>query len=107
MPLIIKQEEKVLEIMEDQLLPDGLRYCYLPAKQNDIAPKTGKPKYLPIDACQSYGIGCSSNEKYLQPGRQKRSFTSGLIKAGEKLLHGSPGGFLIEMVKTIDKPIYN
>ena len=44
----------------------------------------------------------------MQPGRQKRSgFTSGLIKAGEKLLDGLPGGFLIEMVKTLAKPIYN
>ena len=29
------------------------------------------------------------------------------MKAGEKLLNGSLGGFLIEMVKTIAKPIYN
>ena len=105
MPAIIEREEKVLEMMEDQLLPDGSGYCYLPAKQNDLAPK---PKYLPRDAYQSYGIGCNSNEKYLQPRRQKRSgFTSGLIKAGEKLLDGSPGGFFIVMVKTIAKPIYN
>ena len=44
----------------------------------------------------------------MQLGHQKRSgFTSGLIKAGEKLLDDLPGGFLIEMDKTIAKPIYN
>merc|ERR1711867_302915 len=60
------------------------------------------------DTCQSYGIGCNAKTKYLQPSQQKRSgFTSGLIKAGEKLLDGSPGGFLVEMVKKIAKPIYN
>ena len=46
--------------------------------------------------------------KYMEARRQKRSsFTIGLIKAGEKLLDGSPGGFLVEMVKTLAKPIYN
>merc|ERR1711867_357249 len=60
------------------------------------------------DTCQSHGVGCGSKTKYLQTGRQKRSsFTSGLIKACEKLLDGSPGGFLVEMVKTLAKPIYN
>ena len=53
-PSIIKQEEKVLEMMEDQVLPDGSRYCYLPANQDDVAPKTGQPKYLPVYTCQSY-----------------------------------------------------
>ena len=44
----------------------------------------------------------------MQPMRQKRSgFTSGLIKASEKLLDGSPGGFLVETVKILAKPIYN
>ena len=97
-------------MMEDQEIPadSGNRYCYLPAKQDDCVAKTGRPKYLPIDTCQSYGIGCNSKVKYLQPGWQKRSgFTSGLIKAGEKLLDGSPGGFLIEIVKTLAMPIYN
>ena len=82
-PSIVEQGENVLEMMEDQVLPDGSRYCYLPANQDDVAPKTGQPKYLPVDACQSYGVGCNSNEKYLQPTRQKKSFISGLIKAGE------------------------
>ena len=107
---VIQEEEKILEMMEKQEMPVGSRekYIYLPAKQDDQVTKTGRPKYLPIDTCQSYGVGCNSKTKFLQPGRQKRSgFTSGLIKAGEKLLDGSPGGFLVEMVKTIAKPIYN
>ena len=32
-PSIIEEEEKVLEMMEDQLLPDGSRYHYLLAKK--------------------------------------------------------------------------
>ena len=97
-------------MMENQDIPagSGNRYRYLPAKQDDRVAKTRRPKYLPIDTCQSYGIGCNSKVKYLQPGQQKRSgFTSGLIKAGEKLLDGSPGGFLVEMVKALAKTIYN
>ena len=90
-PSVIEQEEKVLEMMEDQVLPDGLRYRYIPANQSDTAPRTGQPKYLPVDTCQSYGSGCGSSEKYLQVRRQRRSFTSGLIKAVEKLLNGLPG----------------
>ena len=40
--------------------------------------------------------------------RKKRSeFTDGLLKAGEKLLDGSPRGFFVEMLKTIAKPHYN
>ena len=34
-PSIIEEEEKVLEMIKDQELPDGSRYCYLPAKQGD------------------------------------------------------------------------
>ena len=94
-------------MMVDQVLPDRSRYGYLPATQSDDSPKTGRPKYLPGDTCQTYGSGCEFNKKYLQTVRQKRSFISGLIKAREKLLDGSPGGFLVEMVKTIAKPIYN
>ena len=33
--------------------------------------------------------------------------TDGLLKVGEKLLDGSPGGFFVEMLKTIAKPVYN
>ena len=51
---VIEQEEKLLEMMEDQVLPDGSRYRYIPANQNDIAPGTGQPKYLPVDTCKSY-----------------------------------------------------
>ena len=40
--------------------------------------------------------------------RKKRSgFTNGLIKAEKKLLDGSLGGILVEIVNTLDKPIYN
>ena len=104
---VIEQEEKILEMMEDQVLPDGSRYRYILANQSNTAPRTGQPKYLPVDTCKSYGSGCRSSEKYLHVGRQRRSFTSGLIKAGEKLLDGSPDGFIVEMFKTIAKPIYN
>merc|ERR1712243_329700 len=107
---VIQEEEKILEMMEKQELLVGSRekYVYLPAKRDDQVTKTGRSKYLPIDTCQSHGIGCSSKTKYLQTSQQKRSgFTSGLIKAGKKLLDGSPEGFLVEMVKTIAKPIYN
>ena len=108
--LVIQEEEKVLEMMEDQEIPAGLgnRYQYIPARKDDRAARTGRPKYLPLDTCQSYRIDCKPRVKYIQVGRQKRSsFTTGLIKVGEKLLDGSPGGFLVEMVKTLEKPIYN
>ena len=40
--------------------------------------------------------------------RKKRSgFTDGLLKAGKKLRDGSPGGFFVEMLKTLAKPVYN
>ena len=46
--------------------------------------------------------------KHIEARRQKRSgFTTGLIKAGEKLLDGSPGGFLVETVQKWAKLIYN
>ena len=96
--------------MERQELPVDSReeYAYLLAERDDKAIETGRPKYLPIDTCQSHGIGCSNKTKYLQTSWQNRSlFTNGLVKAGEKLLDGSPGRFLVEMVKTIAKPIYN
>ena len=96
--------------MEKQELPSKSRmeYAYLPAERDDKDIETGRLKYLPIDTCQSHGIGCRNKTTYLQTIRQKRSsFTNGLVRAGEKLLDGSPGGFLVEMVKTITKPIYN
>ena len=44
----------------------------------------------------------------MQPQQQKRSgFRSGVIKAGEKLLDGSLGGFLVEKFRALAKPIYN
>ena len=65
---IIQEEEKVLEMMENQEMPAGSgdKYVYLPAKRDDQVAKTGRPKYLPIDTCKSYGIGCNSKTKYLQ-----------------------------------------
>ena len=107
---IIQEEERILEMMEKQELPakSRIEYAYLPAERDDKDIETGRLKYLPIDTCQSHGIGCSNKTTYLQTIRQKRSsFTNGLVRAGEKLLDGSPGGFLVEMVKTITKPIYN
>merc|ERR1712208_254055 len=95
---VIQEEEKIIEMMEKQEMPVGSRekYIYLPAKRDDQVTKTGRTKYLPIDTCQSYGVGCNSKTKYLQPGQQKRS--GFYINASEKLLDGSPGGLLVEMV---------
>ena len=107
---VIQEVEKVLEMMERQELPVGSRekYVYIPAEQDDQVAKTGRAKYLPVDICKFHGVGCSPKIKYLQTSRKKRSsFTNGLVKAGEKLLDRSPGGFLVKMVKTIAKPIYN
>ena len=39
--------------------------------------------------------------------KKRNGFTDGLLKAGEKLLDGNPGGFFVEMQKTIAKPVYN
>ena len=88
-------------MMEDRVLPDSSRCQYIPANQSDTAPKTGQPKYLLEDTCKSYESGCGSSKKYIKVGRQRRSFTSGIIKAGEKLLDISPGGFLVEMVEKL------
>ena len=65
--LIIQEEEKVLKMMEDQEIPvgSGNRYLYLPARQDNRVTKTGGLKYLPLDTCQSYKIGCNSKVKYL------------------------------------------
>ena len=88
---VIQEEEKILEMMERQQLPAASRekYVYLPAKRDDKVTETGRPKYLPIDTCKSYGVGCSNKTNYLQTSWQKRSsFTTGLIKAGENSLMG-------------------
>ena len=70
---IIQEEEKILKMMEKQELPVGSRekYVYLPAKRDDQVTETGRPKYLPIDTCQSYGVGCSNKTKYLLTSQQK------------------------------------
>ena len=67
---IIQEEEKILEMMEKQELPVGSRekYVYIPAERDDQVTKTGRAKYLPVDTCQSHGVGCSSKTKYLQTG---------------------------------------
>ena len=98
----IKEEEKILRMMVEQEIPagSGKTYQFITANRNDLSAKTGHPKYLPVDTCKIM--------KHKDMGRKKRSgFTTGLIKAGEKLLDGSPGGFLVEMVKTLIKPFYN
>ena len=65
---VIQEEEKILEMMERQQLPAASRekYVYLPAKRDDKVTETGRPKYLPIDTCKSYGVGCSNKTNYLQ-----------------------------------------
>ena len=64
---VIQEEEKILEMMERQQLPAASRenYVYLPAKRDDKVTETGRPKYLPIDTCQSYGVACSNKTKKL------------------------------------------
>ena len=65
--LVIQEEEKVFEIMEDQEIPagSGNRYRYIPARKDDPAARTGRPMYLPIDTCKSYGINCKPRVKYI------------------------------------------
>ena len=65
---IIQEEERILKMMERQELPVDSReaYVYLPAERDDKAIETGRPKYLPIDTCQSHGVGCSNKTKHLQ-----------------------------------------
>ena len=62
-------------MMEKQELPIDSReeYAYLPAEREDKTIETGRPKYLPIDSCQAYGIGCNNKTDYLKTSRQKRS----------------------------------
>ena len=65
---IIQEEERILEMMERQELPVESReeYTYLPAERDDKDIEIGRLKYLPIDTCQSHGIGCSNKTTYLQ-----------------------------------------
>ena len=55
---VIEEEEKILEMMEDQEIPEGSgnRYRYIPAIEDDLIAKTGRPKYLPVDICKTYGM---------------------------------------------------
>ena len=97
-------------MMERQELPIDSReeYAYLPAEREDKTIETGRPKYLPIDSCQAYGIGCNNKTNYLKTRWQKRSlFTSEVTKNNMKQIDNSPGGFLTEIVETVAKPIYN
>ena len=71
---VIEQEENVLRMMEDQVFPDGSRYQYLPATQRDVAPRTGQPKYLPVDTCKSYGSGCGSSKNISRPEDKKELY---------------------------------
>ena len=97
-------------MMETQELPvDSREECaYLLAEREDKTIETGGPKYLTIDPCQAYRVGCSNKTKYSKTSQQKRSiFTSESTKNNEKQFNKSPGKFLDEMIKTIAKPIYN
>ena len=50
-------------------------------------------------------MNCEPETRCVETRRQKRSgFTTGLIKAGEKLLDGSPGGFLVDVPLTFEVP---
>ena len=96
--------------METQELPiDSREECaYLLAEREDKTIETGRPKYLPIDSCQAYGIGCNNKTNYLKTSQQKRSlFTSEGTKNDKKQIDNSPGGFLSKIVQTVAKPIYN
>ena len=75
--IVIQEEEKVLEMMEDQEIPvgSGNKYQYLLARKDDCAAKTGRPKYLPVDTCKAYGMKCEPKMKHIEARRQKwRSF---------------------------------
>ena len=102
----------------------GEKYEFVPAQRNDTDEKTGRPKYFVEEACEDScnpnrnrrdvfaNLGAMHSIMNLEDlnitDRKKRSeFTDGLIKAGGKLLDRSPGGFFVEMLKTIAKPVYN
>ena len=101
-------------------------YRFIPVERKDTVRDTGHPKYLPVKPCGDDGVKCElivKNNPVMSTDRKKRmvfsnlgvlhnlekrsGFTDGLLKAGEKLLDGSPGGFFMEMLKTIAKPVYN
>ena len=88
--------------MERQILPVDSReaYVYLPAERDDKAIETGRQKYLPIDPCQAYGIGCNNKTTYLKISRQKRSLlTSEGTKNDKKQIDNSSGSFLTKTVE--------
>ena len=102
----------------------GEKYEFVPAQRNDTNEKTGRPRYFVEETCEDNcdpnrnrrdvfaNLGAMHSIMNLEDlnitDRKKRSeFTDGLIKAGGKLLDGSPGGFFVEMLKTIAKPVYN
>ena len=111
----------------------GENYELFPARRNDVDKKTGRPKYIPVEACEDNCSVDTSQDKNTRnifsnldvihnlmnfaylildvlniTDRKKRStFTDGLLNAGGKLLNGNPGGFFVEMLKTIAKPVYN
>ena len=104
--------------MEEQELElgSGEKYEFVPARRNDTDKKTGRPKYFLVEACEDScdiitnpnrsrrdvfaNLGAMHSIMDLEDlnitDRKKRSeFTDGLIKAGGKLLNGSPGGFFV------------
>ena len=60
-------------MMEDQEIPEGLgnRYWYILASEDDLAAKTGRPNYLPVDTCETYGMNCEPETRYVETRRQK------------------------------------
>ena len=133
--LTIYEEEAILKLMDKQELglKVGENHNFVLAQRSDINKKTGRPKYIPVEACKDNCSINTSQDKdtrniYSNPDvvhnltnfaylnldvlnitdRKKRStFTDGLLNAGGKLLDGNPGGFFVEMLKTIAKPVYN
>ena len=90
-------------MMEGEDLKKGKVSHFVPAMRNDTI--NGIPKYLPVQDCEVTSVG---SVKETAVAREKRSeFGDGILRAGEKLLDGSPGGFFVEMLKTLAKPVYN
>ena len=96
-------------------------YRFIPAERNYTVRNTGCPKYLPVKTCGDDGVNCELIVKHnpvmstdrrkrdvfsnlgvlhnldiedTMDRKKRRGFTDGLLKAGKKLLDGSPGGFL-------------
>ena len=75
---VIEEEEKILEMMEDQEILEGSgnRYQYIPASEDDLTAKTGHPKYLPVNICETYGMNCEPETRYVKTRRQKQRIPS-------------------------------